>query len=63
MRKAKPREPASLIDRDNWVNFASLRLALAARNNLPSDRKNVARIKYGDRVYANDEIERLLRKR
>ena len=38
-------------------------LAIAARNNLPPDRKNVARIKCGDRVYANDEIERMLRKR
>jgi hypothetical protein len=63
MRKAKPRQPASLIDRDSWVNFPSLGLAIAARNKLPPDRKNVARIKCGDRVYANDEIERMLRKR
>ena len=59
--KAKPRQPASLIDRDSWVNFPSLGLAIAARNNLPPDRKNVARIKYGDRVYAHDEIDRLQR--
>ena len=65
MRKAKvkPRQPASLVDGDRWVNFPSLGSATAARNNLPADRKNVARIKYGDRVYANDEIERMLRKR
>ena len=63
MRKEKSRQPASLIDGDKWVNFPTLGLAIAARNNLPADRKNVARIKCGDRVYANDEIERMQRKR
>ena len=63
MSKEKPRQPASLIDGESWVNFPSLGLAIAARNNLPPDRKNVARIKCGDRVYADDEIERMQRKR
>ena len=63
MSKTDAKQPASLIDGDSWVNFPSLGLAIAARNKLPADRKNVARIKCGDRVYANDEIERMLRKR
>ena len=62
-KKTDAKRPASLIDGEKWVNFPSLGLAIAARNNLPPDRKNVARIKWGDRVYANDEIERMQRKR
>jgi hypothetical protein len=63
MSKAKQSQSASLIDGDKWVNFRTLGSAIAARNNLPPDRKNVARIKCGDRLYAHDEIERLQRKR
>jgi hypothetical protein len=63
MPKIDTKQPASLIDGDRWVNFPTLGLAIAARNNLPAERMNVARIKCGDRLYANDEIERLQRKR
>jgi hypothetical protein len=63
MPKIDTKQPASLIDGDRWVNFPTLGLAIAARKNLPDDRKNVARIKSGDRLYAHDEIERLQRKR
>jgi hypothetical protein len=63
MPKIDTKRSASLIDGDRWLNFPTLGSAIAARNNLPSGRKNVARIKCGDRLYANDEIERLQRKR
>jgi hypothetical protein len=62
-KKIDTKQPASLIDGDKWVNFPTLGSAIAARNNLQPDRKNVARIKCGDRVYAHDEIERLQRER
>jgi hypothetical protein len=52
-------QPASLIDGDRWVNCRTLGEAIAALDNLPADRKNVARIKCGDRLYASDEIDRL----
>jgi hypothetical protein len=63
MPKIDTKQPASLIDGDRWANLPTLGAAIAARNNLPPDRKNVARIKCGDRLYANDEIERLQRER
>ena len=52
-------DPATLIDGDNSVEYLTLGAAVVARDNLPADRINVAKIKCGARIFTADEIERL----
>ena len=52
-------DPATLIDGDNLVEYVTLGAAVVARDNLPADRINVAKIKCGARIFTADEIDRL----
>jgi len=52
-------DPATLIDGDNSVEYLTLGAAVVARDNLPTDRINGAKIKCGARIFTADEIERL----
>jgi hypothetical protein len=52
-------DPATLIDGDNSVEYLTLGAAVVARDNLPADRINGAKIKCGARIFTADEIERL----
>ena len=52
-------DPATLIDGDNSVEYLTLGAAVVARDNLPADRINGAKIKCGARIFTTDEIDRL----
>ena len=52
-------EPATLIDGENSVDGLTLGDAVVARDNLPADRINGAKIKCGARIFTADEIDRL----
>jgi len=52
-------DPATLIDGDNSVEYVTLGAAVVARDNLPADRINGAKIKRGAQIFTADEIDRL----
>ena len=50
-------DPATLIDGDNSVEYLTLGAAVVARDNLPADRIDGAKIKCGARIFTADEID------
>jgi len=52
-------DAATLIDGDNSVEYLTLGAAVVARDSLPVDRIDGAKIKCGARIFTADEIERL----
>jgi hypothetical protein len=50
-------DSATLIDGDRSVEGLTLREAVVARDNLPTERINGAKIKCGARIFTADEID------
>ena len=53
------RQPATLLDGGNSLEFPTLGGAVTAWYNLPEARKSAATIKCGGRVFSGTEIDRL----
>jgi hypothetical protein len=57
--RADGNAPATLVDGDNSTNYYTLGEAVIAREHLPEERKNAAKIKSEGRVFISGEIDRL----
>ena len=52
-------QPATLIDDNIFIDYATLGDAVIALDKLPEPRKSAAAIKVGDRIFTASEIDRL----
>jgi len=52
-------EPATLIDGENAVDYLTLGEAVVARDNLPADRIDSAKIRCGAQTFTADKIDLL----
>ena len=52
-------QPATLIDDNIFIDYATLGDAVIALDKLPEPRKSAATIKVGDRIFTASEIDRL----